>query len=105
MPEVDDIIKDKIKRFANELEKENIRVQKVYLYGSWANKTNKYLSDIDIAVISEDFSGIRFMDYNKFINAILKTDSLIEPVAYRPEDAKEDLFFNQEILKKGIRII
>lgn len=105
MSEIDSKIIEKIKNFAVELEKENIRVQQLYLFGSFAKSENGQFSDIDLAVVSDDFSGIRFNDYDKFISSILKIDRSIEPIAFRMQDTYEDLFFINEIQKKGIRII
>jgi len=44
-------ITDLIKRFINELRKENIFVKKVFLFGSYARGTQRKDSDIDIAII------------------------------------------------------
>ncbi len=45
-----------IERFLRRLRKE-IRVQGVILFGSWAKNEAYPSSDLDLAVISEDFSG------------------------------------------------
>jgi uncharacterized protein len=105
MAEISAEIKDKLLKFALELEKSNITIDKLYLYGSYATGKNHLLSDIDIAVISDNFNGERYIDYDYFIDAILKVDRLIEPIPFRPEDFTEDNPFVKEILEHGIRII
>jgi len=97
-------IDKKISDFAKELEK-NIRIKELYLFGSYANGENNEDSDIDIAVVSDDFSGIRHIDYDKFIDAILKTDSAIEPIAFTTNTFNEDNLLVREILKKSKRYI
>jgi uncharacterized protein len=105
MDKISDEIMDKINRFIEELRNSSIHINQLYLFGSHALGTNEPLSDIDIAVVSEDFTGIRIFDYDRFIDAILNVDSSIEPIAYHPKDIDDDPFFSQEILNKGIQII
>jgi predicted nucleotidyltransferase len=105
MDKISDEIRNKLYRFAEELESNNIHINQLYLFGSHAQNNNNPMSDIDIAVVSEDFSGIRIFDYDKFIDAILNVDVSIEPIAYHPKDIQDDPFFIEEILNKGIQII
>lgn len=105
MVKISNNLKEKLKQFALELEGENVRVKELILYGSFANGTQWEHSDIDIAVVSDDFEGIPFNDYNRFIDSILKIDTSIEPVAYTSKLAAEDPFFQHEIRAKGIKII
>ena len=39
-----------------------IHVDGVYLFGSYAKDTPSKYSDIDLAVVSRDFEGVRFFD-------------------------------------------
>jgi predicted nucleotidyltransferase len=105
MVEVPNKILDNINKFINELKKSNITIEQAILFGSYAHGTNHEWSDIDLAIISSDFSGYRYIDYDRFINAIRLSDSAIEPIAYRPEDFTSDNLFVKEILEHGIRII
>jgi predicted nucleotidyltransferase len=45
-----------VKAFGN-LIKEKIRVRHLYLYGSYAKGTHSPESDIDVAVVADNFSG------------------------------------------------
>ncbi|MEW6200518.1 MAG: nucleotidyltransferase domain-containing protein [bacterium] len=92
------------KRYLNELRKHNINVKKAYIYGSYAKKTFNEFSDIDLAVISDDFTGDRFEDAIKIIPYRRKIDNRIEPMPYRSEDFnKEDPLVTQ-ILKTGVKV-
>jgi predicted nucleotidyltransferase len=105
MVKVPSKIVKKINTFLIELQKSKIDIEQAILFGSYATGKNHKWSDIDLAIISKDFSGERFIDYDLFINAIRLSDSSIEPIAYRPEDFTEDNLFVKEILETGIRII
>lgn len=48
-------IKDEINRFVNLLQKEQIKISKVILFGSFAKGKQKAYSDIDLAVVSSNF--------------------------------------------------
>lgn len=98
-------IMSKLKKFALKLEQDNISIEQMYLFGSYAAGTAQKYSDIDVAVVSKDFSGIKYNDYDRFANAVIYTDVSIEPIAFTPENTKNDLFFISEIESKGIRII
>lgn len=85
-----------------ELEKV-IRVEKVYLYGSYARNGEHDFSDIDIAVISPDFEGGTERDYLILGRAALKINVLIEAKPYRPSDLGNlsPLEFLYEVVRTG----
>ncbi|MEW6096397.1 MAG: hypothetical protein AB1567_07725 [bacterium] len=58
----------------------------------------------DIAIVSPDFSGIRFYDSKRLIPFLLKVDSRIELHPFMPEDFTEDNDFAREIKKNGIEV-
>lgn len=88
-----------------ELEKRNIHVQCAILFGSHASGRQYEWSDIDLAVVSNDFDGNPFYDRKKMAGAVLAVDSRLEPHPYRPEEFTEDDLFVREILKTGIKIV
>jgi predicted nucleotidyltransferase len=98
-------ITGKIKDFVSELEKQNLHVEQVFLFGSYAKGTFNEWSDIDIAIVSNDFCGIRLFDKEKMIKAIAAIDFSLSPLPFRPEDFDESNLFVKEILETGIRII
>lgn len=104
MAEISDIVKTKIDDFINLLESNNITIQKAVLFGSFANGTNNEWSDIDLAVVSENFKGNRLDDMLELNNYIFKSSLDISPIPYRPVDFENSMFVRDEILKKGIII-
>lgn len=105
MAEVQNRIEKKIHQFVFELKKIGINVEKVILFGSYAKGTYNEWSDIDLAVVSNDFKGIRLIDKENMVSAISAVDYDISPLPYRPEDFTEDDLFVKEIIQTGIRII
>lgn len=97
-------IKEKARKFLKELEKHNYRISKSYLFGSQAKGRARPDSDIDIAVVSPDFSGNRYFDSLKIVRLRRNIDTRIEPVTYKPEDFNDDDPLAAEILKNGIEI-
>lgn len=96
---------EKIKLFVKELENDNLNISQVFLFGSYAKNKESMWSDIDLAVVSDDFTGNRMIDYDRFVKAILKVDRSFEPIPYKTENFTADNPFVKEILKTGIRII
>jgi len=97
-------VKKIVKDFIKILKERDLKIEAVFLFGSYAqNKANKD-SDIDIAVISPDF-GKDFFDECVLLKEISeKIDFDISPRAYSLEEyqkAEEGDFLYQEIIKKG----
>ncbi len=61
-------------------------------------------SDIDVALISEVFSGDRFKDRQKIIPLRRNIDSRIEPLPFTPEDFDNGGMLAEDIKKIGIVI-
>ena len=95
----------KVQSFLKELKKLSIRVDALYLYGSRVKDTNNVWSDMDIAVVSHDFSGNPIKDLRMLLPVLKKTDVSIEVTRFRPEDFTEEHPLVWEIKHTGIRII
>ena len=96
---------EKIRKLIREISKENIRIEKAYLFGSHANGTADEWSDIDVALVSNDFMGIRFFDKERLSKYILEIDSRLETHPYRSDEFDpQKRWFVQEILDHGIEI-
>jgi predicted nucleotidyltransferase len=93
-----------VEKFLKQLKNANINVEKAILFGSYVNGQAGEWSDIDIAIVSPDFSGIRFNDSKMLLPFILKSDTRIEIHPFRPEDFTEDNLFVKEIMKDGIEV-
>lgn len=92
-------------RFNDALVRLGVRASRIVLFGSYARETAREGSDIDIAVISEDFKG---MDYWKRIDvmskAIYEVFEPIEAIAFTPEEWKNSDSFIREYAGKGVAV-
>lgn len=94
-----------VKKFIERLAQDNIRINKAILYGSFAKGSNDEWSDIDLAVVSEDFIGNRILDRERMIKSIVDVNTNISPLPFRPEDFDESDLFVKEIIRTGVRIV
>lgn len=97
---VDSVI-EVLKRYIQELRKNNIPIQEAMIFGSYAKGTPREESDIDVALISSAFTGDRFEDRRRIIPFRRKIDSRIEPIPFRPEDFQQDGNLVDEIKRTG----
>ncbi len=95
---------EKARSFLKELKKIGITIEALYLYGSRAKGTSKPDSDLDIAVISKDFSGDSIRDIKMIFPVIKKADEAIEVTRFRPEDFRDEHPLAWEIKHGGIKI-
>jgi hypothetical protein len=96
---------NKAKKFIRLLKTNGIDVYEVYLFGSSViNKAGEY-SDIDIAVVSKDFTGMPFYDVKKISKFRRAVDLKLEVHPFSLDDVLNNppLFF-VDIKNKGIRI-
>lgn len=92
-----------ILRYKDAISKD-IRVSSIVLFGSYANGTAKKDSDIDIAVVSPDFSKSNpIKDLQYLFRTAKKVDLNLEPLAFRPEEIKnpDPRSFESEIIETG----
>ncbi len=92
------------RKFLDMVSAAGVHLEKAILFGSYAKGTAGKWSDIDIALVSKDFTGVGFFDRKKVNPFVIKADSRVEPHPFRPEDFTEDNPFVKEILKQGIEI-
>jgi predicted nucleotidyltransferase len=86
------------------LEEQGIHVDAAILFGSFAKGTAREESDIDVALISEAFSGDRFDDRRRIVPLRRAIDSRLEPMPFRPEGFAGGGNLVDEIKRDGIRI-
>ncbi|HHT9159341.1 MAG: hypothetical protein A2068_04450 [Ignavibacteria bacterium GWB2_35_6b] len=101
---VSDEILEKLKRFLSMVSASGLHIERAILFGSYAKGTGSTWSDIDIALVSKDFTGVGFYDRKRINPFLIKVDSRIELHPYRSEDFTEENPFVKEILKQGIEI-
>ncbi len=98
-------IKNKIIKFKDRVEDQGFGGAKYYLFGSWAEGRQNQDSDIDIAVISDQFSGNSFEDSTKLRLLTIGIDTMLEPVAMRNEDFNDKYnTLATEIRRNGVRV-
>jgi predicted nucleotidyltransferase len=78
-------IEEIVKAFG-EIIKEKIKVRHLYLYGSYAQGTYSLESDIDVAVVADNFSGDPIEDTLLLMKLRRKIDYRIEPRPFKTED-------------------
>jgi predicted nucleotidyltransferase len=98
-------IKEIAQRLKEEAKKDNININSIYLFGSYANGKAHEYSDIDLAVLSDDFEGIRYFDNLKISPSKLRTNRRLELHPYKTEDFNKNDPFVKEILESGIRVM
>jgi len=98
-----DNIKNNVNHFINELRKK-YRVQAAYIYGSYSRGNATVWSDIDVAIISPDFSDDLFEERVRLMKIAAIIDDRIEPHLFRVEDFESSNPLASEIQKYGILI-
>ncbi len=93
-----------LRRYIQSLEDHGIRVEQAFLFGSFAKGTDHEESDIDLALVSDSFSGNRFDDRRRIVPLRRTIDNRIEPMPFRPERFAEGGNLVDEIKKEGIRL-
>lgn len=94
-----------IKKYIKLIEKENIKIEKVILFGSYAKGTQRIDSDIDLAIISPDFKEedcIKNMSLLLCKANLLKAD--IQTIPFSIEEYNEPKGIMEEILNTGIEL-
>jgi hypothetical protein len=91
-----------VKGFIRALEPK-VHVQQVILYGSYAKGQAREESDIDIAVISDDFARMSELEVIQTLaHRMIYCDSLLMPIAYTPAKFDDpDNAFAREIARTG----
>lgn len=90
-----------IEKYLKELQENGITIQEAILFGSYARGNPRKESDIDIALVSDSFTGDWFDDRRSIVPLRRKIDSRIEPMPFRPEDFFNGGGFADEIKRTG----
>lgn len=95
----------KVKELGHLLKENGIRISAIYLFGSYVNgETDLEWSDIDVAIVSDDFSGFRINDNKMLIPLSVKVEPRIETHPFRIKDFQDSPFVRDEIINKGILV-
>jgi len=96
-PEIEEIVA----KYRAQLAGLGIRPSQVYLYGSYARGTAREGSDVDLIVVSPDFSALNFRERLEILGvAAARVLEPIQAVGYTPDEitAKDYTPFMEEIL-------
>ncbi len=104
MAKVPTSIKVLIDNYIESLNAHGIKIIDAFIFGSYAKGNYTELSDIDIALISNDFEGNRFFDKNKIRKITLSISSKIEVIPFNPEDFTHENPLAKEIIDTGIKV-
>ena len=93
-----------VRVFLDEIQK-RYHVDSAYLFGSYARGTQDRWSDIDLAVVSPDFSEDLFEERMVLMRLAYEIDERIEPKPFRPDTFKPIDPLVHEIQKHGVKLI
>ncbi len=99
------IIIELVTEFAKELKNKNLHLRKVILFGSYARDEQHQYSDIDVAIVADEFIGFGFKDKDYFADIKVKKTYLpIEAHTFSTEYFEKGDPFIDEIKRTGIEI-
>lgn len=82
-----------------------IEIKSAYLFGSVVKRKSTMHSDIDLAIVSDSFTGSRYDDRVKLNPYILKINTNVEIHPFTSKEFKADNPFAKEIMETGKRIL
>jgi len=95
-----------LKKYVEVIEENGVKVEEMYFFGSRARGDEKKWSDLDVCVVSSDFTGDGVEDNKRLFYWATKVSDLIEPHAFLPEEFSDKYnFFANEIKRTGVKII
>ena len=96
---------EKVTLFIDELLKSGLSLEKAYLFGSYSRGNQGTESDIDLALISDMFSGFGYDDRKLLSGINIKKEYIdIEPKTISSINFQEGNPFIDEIIRTGIEI-
>ena len=93
-----------IRIFLDEIQK-TYRLDSAYLFGSHAKGTSNQWSDIDLAVVSPDFSEDLYEELLALMRLAAEIDDRIEPRPFRSDMFTPSEPLVDEIQKHGLKLI
>jgi len=100
MAKIPDNVEQSVKRFLAAIKRLK-QVDRAYLYGSQINGTATEWSDIDLAVISADFSSDMFEERLALMRLAAEIDDRIEPWPFTPDSFESSDPLASEIRRTG----
>lgn len=97
-------VRNIIDRYINELNQHNIPINEAVLFGSYAKGNYHEWSDIDIALVSEIFTGDWIENKDKIRKITLSVSSQIEVIPFSLLEFNFQNPLAKEIMTTGIKI-
>jgi uncharacterized protein len=104
MAEISDTVRRSVRLFLEVVGRDR-RIVAAYVYGSEARQQATEWSDIDVAVISPDFSDDLFLAQLALMKVAARVDDRIEPRAFTPESFTINDPLASAIRATGVRIV
>ena len=103
---VDSEVRRIVNSFVRNLIKEEIKVEKVLLYGSYASGLFHENSDVDIAIVSSDFGKNKFEEGKLLLRIAWRIDPRLNPIPVSTKAFEKDTWVPliNEIRQKGIEL-
>ena len=100
-----DVAIETVRNYAIDIEARGVHLRTVILYGSFAKGTQHEWSDIDVALVADEFTGFTFNDCKLYSGlGIRKSYIRIEEKTYPTDYFNQGDPFIEEILRTGIKI-
>lgn len=93
-----------IEKYLELLKMNNIILRSAYLFGSYSRGNFSEWSDIDIALVSDSFEGVRIKDREKIRRITLGVSSSLEVIPFKTEDFTPENPLAKEIMRTGIQL-
>ena len=95
------------KQFVEEIKAKGLHIRRAILFGSYARNEQHEWSDIDIALVADEFQSFTLLDSQFFKDIRIKKPYLsIESHTFNTDYLeKGDAFIDEEIKPKGISIL
>jgi len=107
---MDKRITETLEKFRFALQAQGIKVSRIILFGSYASAKAEEGSDIDVAVLSENFKDMNLLQRLESIGLALAKARIMEPIealGYTEEEFASNgagTFVGDEIKSKGLQV-
>lgn len=105
MADIPNHVRRIILQYMASLKDHGFLIEDAILFGSYASGHATQWSDIDLALVSNEFEGIRFIDKNKIRKITISVSTDLEVLPFNPRDFTPSNPLVKEILETGIRVI
>jgi len=105
MANIPNRIQNIITQYLALLKEHGFNIQQAILFGSYAKGRANEWSDIDLALVSNVFEGVRFTDKDKIRDLTISVSYDLEVLPFNPKDFTPSNPLVKEILDTGVSVI